>query len=380
MMSKKVLKIIDPDVAEAALKQLDNEVEINQTDVVDGKVSVYVMQSTANYEGIRAAVAYFYRMAGIKMPMEMTRKFKQYMAGQKRTGLKEKQDLGLEIMEGKKSLSFERCELIAKQMFVSGNKEHIFAHLFLSLDWCLMKRAENCVNAKLNHISFMHDSMVFHFAKSKGHQNGESHVGPWHVYGNPQKPWLCPVLSLARYLFSYPDVLQGDVPLFEGERQYQRYLYIFHVLTEEIGPELKRIGFEPEDLGTHSSRKGVASMVACGCTVSPPISSLCIHAGWVMGGVKDTYIKRENAGDQYVGRCASNLDQLGKEFAISPCYFGYSGLSVVKRLEMKKKVLASMHERISNAAIIPANTLFLAEMAFASICYHFEFLNEKLAP
>ena len=46
-------------------------------------------------------------------------------------------------------------------------------------------------------------------------------------------------------------------------------------------------GVEPSDLGTHSTRKGVATSVSAGCTMSPPIVSVCIHAGWVMGGVKD---------------------------------------------------------------------------------------------
>ena len=72
------------------------------------------------------------------------------------------------------------------------------------------------------------------------------------------------------------------------------------------------MGVEPGDLGTHSCRKGVGTMVAAGCTVSPPIVSICVRAGWSMGGVKDKYLKRENAGDQYVGRCASCLDQLDK--------------------------------------------------------------------
>ena len=240
---------------------------------------------------------------------------------------------------------------------------------------------DNCVNEKVKHIYFLNDSLVFEFAKSKGHQKGELHVGPWHVYSNPQKPWLCPVLSLARFLFCYPDILQGDVPLFEGESQYRRYCNTFLNLVEgELSPELKRLGYEAGNLGTHSSRKGVATMVACGCTVSPPISSLCIRAGWIMGGVKDKYIKRENAGDQYVGRCASNLDQLVKEFATSPCYFDYSGLSPHERLERKKKVMDFMIERLPNAKNIPAKTMFLAEMAFAAICYHREFLTEKLAP
>ena len=45
-----------------------------------------------------------------------------------------------------------------------------------------------------------------------------------------------------------------------------------------------------------------------------------------MGGVKDRYLKRESAGDQYVGRCAAGLDQLSKQFAVSPPYFDFTGI------------------------------------------------------
>ena len=37
-----------------------------------------------------------------------------------------------------------------------------------------------------------------------------------------------------------------------------------------------------------------------------------------MGGVKDKYLKYKSAGDQYVGRCDSGLNQLSKEFAVTP--------------------------------------------------------------
>ena len=80
-----------------------------------------------------------------------------------------------------------------------------------------MKRAESCVNAKINNVHFHGDCLVFEFTKSKGHQKGENHLGPWNVYANPSKMWLCPVLSLLRYLFCYPDVLNGGMPLFEGK-------------------------------------------------------------------------------------------------------------------------------------------------------------------
>ena len=86
-----------------------------------------------------------------------------------------------------------------------------------------MKRAENCVNAKINHINFHGDCLVFEFENSKVHQKGENHLGPWHVYTNPSEMWLCPVLSLSRYLFFYPDVLNGGVSLFKGKLQYTQY-------------------------------------------------------------------------------------------------------------------------------------------------------------
>ena len=50
-----------------------------------------------------------------------------------------------------------------------------------------MKRAENCIWAQINHTNFQDDALVFQFAKSKGHRMGEEHMGPWHVYSNPDE-------------------------------------------------------------------------------------------------------------------------------------------------------------------------------------------------
>ena len=87
----------------------------------------------------------------------------------------------------------------------------------------LMKQAENCVDCKITHLYFENDSLVFAFAKSKGHQAGEECVGPWHIYANPFEPEICPVLALARYLLSFPDKLRSNTALFEGTAQYNRY-------------------------------------------------------------------------------------------------------------------------------------------------------------
>ena len=121
---------------------------------------------------------------------------------------------------------------------------------------------------------------------------------------------LCPVLSLLRYLFWYPGVLNGDVPLFEGKSQYTQYATRLTKLVKQLDTQLKRPVFEAGDIGYQSYRKGVATMGAAGCTVHPPIVALCILMGWVLGLVKDKYLFKDKSVDQYSGRCASCLDQL----------------------------------------------------------------------
>ena len=106
--------------------------------------------------------------------------------------------------------------------------------------------------------------------------------------------WLCPVISLSRYLFFYPDVLKGDVSLFEGKSHYTQYATRLKNLVKQLDTQLTRLGFEAEDLGSHSCCKGVATMVASGYTVSLPIVVLCIWAGWFLGGVKDKHFSGRN--------------------------------------------------------------------------------------
>ena len=56
-------------------------------------------------------------------------------------------------------------KFIAKGLFESSKKEHVFVNFFLILDWNLMKRSENFVNMKVAHIRFQEDALVFEFAK-----------------------------------------------------------------------------------------------------------------------------------------------------------------------------------------------------------------------
>ena len=117
------------------------------------------------------------------------------------TEILDKQMLSIKISKRKKPISLEVYERPTKTLFERIEKRDIFAHMFLVLDCCLMKRAGNRVNAKMNYINFHGDCLVFDFAKYKVHKNGEKYFGPWHVYKNPSKLWLYSVLSLLQYLF-----------------------------------------------------------------------------------------------------------------------------------------------------------------------------------
>ena len=379
MMIGRRIQIVDKQIAEQYLRNRNKDLTLLESAAVGhSKVKLAVQQSASQYEGIRSSISYLYKMTRVMMPDEMANNLRSFIAGQRRTGTKEKQDLGLSLLEGKRPISAEAYELVCKHFFYSGKVEHVFSHLFNVLDWNLMKRAENCVNAKINHIYFRHDALVFDFAKSKGHQKGETHLGPWHIYANPLKPWMCPLLALSRYLFCYPEVLKGDMPLFEGNAQYNRYAMIYTKAIVDLEADLNRLGFVKEDLGSHSNRKGVATMVASGCTVSPSIVAICIRAGWAMGGVKDKYLNRADAGDQYVGRCASLLSQVTKEFAVSPPYFDFTGLCDEEKIARKKEIHDFIHERLPCLSGSPARSLHVAQMALATLCYHYEHLRKEM--
>ena len=71
----------------------------------------------------------------------------------------------------------------------------------------------------------------------------------------------------------------------------------------------------------------------------PLIVVLCIQEGWVLVGVKDTYLFKEKASDLYVGCCARCLDQLKKGFAVSQPYFDFIGLYKIEKLDRNRQIL-----------------------------------------
>ena len=135
MGTKRRIVSVDPDLANQLAAE-EGALVVNYAGG-GGKVKVAVRLSDSSYSAIQSAISFLYRQCGIERPIEIKDGLALYCKGSKRKGRKLKQSLGLVISEGKKAMSREVYSFLAKKMFTSKKKEHIFAHLFLLLDWCV---------------------------------------------------------------------------------------------------------------------------------------------------------------------------------------------------------------------------------------------------
>jgi hypothetical protein len=90
------------------------------------------------------------------------------------------------------------------------------------------------------------------------------------------------------------------------------------------------------------------------------------------------YIKYENAGDQFVGKCVSGRTRLSKEFAASPAYFDFSRCSRVEKEQHDKIIDSWIKQRMPAVGQSNDKVFALLKMCVASIAYHREFLQQNL--
>ena len=244
--------------------------------------------ANGSYEIIVSGIKHLYRSSKYTYSNDIATKMNQFMAGMKRDVTDEKVELGGGSSEGKKRMTFEVYQLLCELFMREEDPEFAFAHAFLTLEWNLMARSENVVDAHVDHIFWNNDSLVMQFARTKGDQIGKKSDQLWHVYANPDNPAVCAVLALSKYLFSFPGILSvalssDEGKIFPGNAQYDRFMKCFKKVIAENEDEFKRFGVGIGDLGSHSARKGACSFASAGCTVSPPMVSICLRAMWSMG-------------------------------------------------------------------------------------------------
>ena len=77
----------------------------------------------------------------------------------------------------------------------------------------------------------------------------------------------------------------------EGKSQYEIFNNIVNDVVKIHRNKFIALGISPEGSGMHLIWKCAATFVTTGCTVSPPMESMCLRENWTLGGVKDRYIK-----------------------------------------------------------------------------------------
>ena len=240
--------------------------------------------SVHNYSSIRSGIAFLFKMTNIPLPAGYRDQMSTLLKGLTRTIVAEKVDSGESLEEGKEAMSFACYELLCKKFFEGEKNEYAFAHLFLTLEWNLIARSDNIVNLSLSNIEWIDDAMLTFLKRTKTDQEGKNGKIGYHLYANPLKPHLDVLLSLGIYLFTNPGIVRDNRKLFPAKNQYNRYSQLLARVIKENAEEFARLGVTPGCIGTHSARKGAATLAASGCTIAPSMASICNRAGWKWSG------------------------------------------------------------------------------------------------
>ena len=64
--------------------------------------------------------------------------------------INEKIRKGGSLNEGRRPIIFQTYEKMCELIYVGGDDDYLFAHTFITMEWDLMARSDNCVNMNLN--------------------------------------------------------------------------------------------------------------------------------------------------------------------------------------------------------------------------------------
>ena len=321
-----------------------------------------------SYGGHRSGLTMLFLDCRVTRSEEFQQVLSRLMKGLKNTSAQERGLQGVRLTEGKEPLPFVVYCAICRWLLEKGDSASIFAHCFLTLTWNLICRSKNTTLVQREHISWEGDAAGIQFAHSKTDIGGDESPHIRHIYANPLKPFICPILSLARYLILFPGRDTG--PLFHGSAQYDRFRTILNNIVQEHRDEILRMGIHPDDIGVHSIRKGAATYCSSGTTFGVSFAAVCVRAGWSMGGVKDRYIKYAEAGDRVCGRTVSGLDVNSHQFSISPPLLDVEEQEETKVDEAQRQLFGTT----------PAKWGLLIRFLLASLLFHREWMRTNIGP
>ncbi|ETM40248.1 hypothetical protein L914_13755 [Phytophthora nicotianae] len=104
-----------------------------------------------------------------------------------------------------------------------------------------------------------------------------------------------------------------------------------------------------------------------GLTACPSSTAIHLRAGWSLGGVQNTYLHYEAAGDMHVGRTVAGLPTESYKFSTLPPRDSDSDEIVQRGVPL---MFPGLPERLE----------FIAEYCLASLTYHHSYLTRALSP
>lgn len=151
-----------------------------------------------------------------------------------------------------------------------------------------------------------------------------------------------------------------------------RFSKVLGRVTSKNVMELKLLGLKPEDVGSHSCRKGSATYASSGTTACPSSAAVNLRAGWSFPGVEGTYKRFDGAGDQHVGRTVALLPVTSSQFMTLAPFFGRHSAEAAAVGDVGALITAAIETGFG--AHLPASLMAVAEHALASVLFHYEHL------
>ena len=231
------------------------------SDPVDKINDKFVLNSTEHVSGYRSALKWFYEEKNVDFPAHLNKQISRFTVGFKRVKNQRKQDGEEEADEGKAPMQFNAYEWLAKTALSSTTDfmTSVFSWVYLLLAWNLIARGKNVGKVMFEHIGWEDDALTLRMFVKKHDQEGKD-VRPKHVFANPIKPYICPILALGIYVFTMGPRRPGSKNLvFGNECAMARFSKWLGRILRNFASALKAMGVRIDVVGTHSFRKGTAT-------------------------------------------------------------------------------------------------------------------------
>ena len=159
-------------------------------------------KSVSDLGGYTSTISNEYKIRKIPQPDSAKSQTSQFMAGYRKQVAKARQDGEMPLHEGKTPFTFEAylmlC-LLALTVWCSDYSIFMYAHLYFIFCWNLMARSCSVANIHYTHLGWEQDSLVGTLPTHKGDESGAQSY-PKHIYANPLRPEICPILALGLHV------------------------------------------------------------------------------------------------------------------------------------------------------------------------------------